>query len=198
MNDKLVKALIGVFAGMGGVVFGALARQPEINKLHKQVKRLQSKVDQLEAAASEQNEEIADLLVKYEALRIWQFSQRSELRDRVRESLVFQYAVADYLDLLVDCVRGGRKMDEGELGFYRAFAKTLSGKKTSDREKEQIKTYVVSRHGLQISQMRPCDTQRAFDRIREYDARSGSRKRGLPGFLPFGKGEDGDGKPPEK
>ena len=71
----------------------------------------------------------------YEALKVWQFSQRSELRDKIRESLVFQYAVSDYFELLIDYVNGDKEMSKEELGFYRAFSRFVSGAKIVSKKK---------------------------------------------------------------
>ena len=42
------KIMVGVLAGIFGLGVGMLARQPEINVLHKQVRQLQAKAGELE------------------------------------------------------------------------------------------------------------------------------------------------------
>ena len=63
MNNKVMIA-IGAALGLGGGVgIGLLLRQPEINKLHKQVKMLQGDVGRLQSVIEEQNQEIAQLIL---------------------------------------------------------------------------------------------------------------------------------------
>ena len=104
MYDKVFVALVGTLCGAGGFVAGALVRQPEINKLQKQVACLQADVEELKQVAAEQNDEIKQMLLNYRALGVFAFQQKKELKSEIQDELVCQYASNDYLTLLIDVV----------------------------------------------------------------------------------------------
>ena len=85
MYDKVFVALVGTLCGAGGFVAGALVRQPEINKLQKQVACLQADVEELKQVAAEQNDEIKQMLLNYRALGVFAFQQKKELRPLMME-----------------------------------------------------------------------------------------------------------------
>lgn len=154
---------------MAGLITGILIRQPEINKLQKLVKRLQKEIDRLEQAVQEQNDEIAALMVEYRALKIYQFSRRKELREGIQDELVFQYATADYLNLLLDYVNADVEMTKDDIRFYETYGKMIAEKPIDYKEKQFIRDYVRARHSLEIDRLEQCETQPVISRIREYD-----------------------------
>lgn len=187
MNNKAIAALAATLGGAGGMIVGALVRQPEINKLRKQVKRLQGDMDALKDVIEEQNSEIAELLFRYKALKVIQFAKRRELKSDIQESLASQYAVSDYLQLLLSIASTGRDMEPEEAEFYRAFGKVLVDKNTSEAEREAIKAFVWERHAAELKSMTPCDMQPILDKLRDYETEKPA-KRGV--FKGDGSGED--------
>ena len=59
--QKIIVPMVGVLAGIFGFGVGMLARQPEINVLHKQVRQLQAKAEELEETVRAQNDELSGL-----------------------------------------------------------------------------------------------------------------------------------------
>lgn len=168
VNDKAIMAIASILSGLAGFVGGALVRQPEINKLHKMVKKLQEDVDILEQRITEQDNDIAAMLVEYEALKIFQFSRRKEMKSDIQESLILQYAAVDYLQLLVDYAHADIQMTKEDVQFYKAYGKLISGKLVDFKEKECIKSYVMQHHASDIERLKACDSSRVLEEIRQY------------------------------
>ena len=166
--NKAIAALVGILAGAAGFIIGALSRQPEINDLHKQVQSLQKQVAYLQEIVEGQNKEIAELTLKYQALKVYQIFRKSELRAQLRESLTFQYATADYFELLIKHLDTGEKLDDEEADFYYAFSLMLAGKELSDEQKADIRDYVTANHAYEIESLIPCDVKPALEELADY------------------------------
>lgn len=178
MRDKVFAALIGTLCGAGGFVAGALIRQPEINKLQKQVACLQADVDELKRVAAEQNSEIKRLLLNYRALGVFAFAQKRELKNEIQDELVCQYASYDYLTLLLDAVSTGRKLEPEEVRFYKQYGKMLEDNIVDQRELEQLRPVIMERHAHEITSMKECDLQPIFDKIEQYNEEKAEDRRG--------------------
>lgn len=178
---KLLVPLTAALAGGFGLGVGMLLRQPEINELQSQVKLLQGKIGELEETARAQNDEIEGLLAQYQGLKAWHLARKGELREQIGESLMLQYALADYLSLLADRLESHRDYTEEEVAFYSAFTAVLDGKELSVERMEDVKKYVNARHRESIKALEPCDTSGQVNRIKNCDAGSG------PGFPQFPK-----------
>lgn len=191
MNDKVMMA-IGAALGLGGGVgMGLLLRQPEINKLHKQVKMLQGDVERLQAVVEEQDQEIAQLIVEYKAVSVIHFFQRSAMKEEIEDKLLNQYAAADYLRLLLDCVNGDYKMEPDDVRFYKSFGRMLNNEPIDYDDKEFVKEYVRVRHSGQIRRLEICDTENVFEEIKAYDKNdSDSRKKKKGLRLPWKKDKE--------
>ncbi|MBQ2616957.1 MAG: hypothetical protein IJF90_08870 [Synergistaceae bacterium] len=168
MPNKLLTALIAALVGAGGFILGALSRQPEINDLHKQVKRLQKKIEDLNRVVNEQNDEIAELIARYQALKFYQIFQKSELKAQLQESIAFQYATADYFNMLLEHLDSKEEFDGNEAEFYYAFSLMLAGGNLSDEQKETIKRYVTFNHGSEIKALIPCELEVVLEELADY------------------------------
>lgn len=179
---KLITPLVAAIAGAGGLIMGALIRQPEINDLHKQVRSLQKNSEQLLEVVRAQNSDIAEMEVRYQALKAYQVFQRSDLKKQIKESLVFQYATSDYFELVLHRIDSGRDFDDAEAGFYLAFSQMLVGKTLSPEQKQIVFSYTKERHASEIEAMRPCDVEGIIDRLMKYEANPQKRGFEFPGI----------------
>ncbi len=171
-SSSLVKIMIGVLSGLGGFVVGALSRQPEINNLKKQIKKLQKENKRLQTLMQNQSEQIRNLIVKYKALKVYQFSKRYESRSSIRGLLVYQYGLRDYLELLIRTAKSEREMSKEDVLFYNMFDKIIEGKSISNNEKEAIKEYVNHKHMWDIMRMKECNTSELYEEIQNFDLKS--------------------------
>lgn len=181
MNDKVMVALAATLAGAGGVIAGVMIRQPEVNKLQKQVKVLQSDIFALKNVVEEQNGEIAQLMLQYKALSVFQISKRREMRQSIQDQLVCQYAARDYLTLMFECATSDRKMTKDEIVFFKTYGRIIADNVIDDSEVEQLCPLVYAVHGSEIDALQECDAMPVLDMIQSYEFEKPKRK------LPFGR-----------
>ena len=95
MAFPLILALL-LSAG-GGAIGGALARQPEINRLKAQVKKLQEEIERLQSVIKEQDRQIRELKIRYNALKAYSFSERAKQKANLKGAIMFQYCFKEYM-----------------------------------------------------------------------------------------------------
>lgn len=181
MNDKVMVALATTLTGAGGVIAGVMIRQPEVNKLQKQVKILQSDISALKNVVEEQNAEITELMMRYKALSIFQISKKREMKQELKEQLVCQYAARDYLTLMFECATADRKMTKDEIVFFKTYGKIIADNVIDDFEVEQLRPLVYAVHGPEIDSLQECDALPVLDMIQSYEFEKPKRR------LPFRK-----------
>lgn len=191
----LIAAIGGILGAGAGLVAGVLIRQPEINKLKKQVKSLQRQVGALQEAVKAQNEEIAALLLKLKSLKIYQVVKKHEVKNEIREALLVQYASKDYLQLVLECARGAYQMDKEDIRFYNAYNKLLAEKKLSQKEQSCIDEYVQEHHQAELSSLQECDIQPVLDEIESFEKEEPKPKKKFR--LPFRKKKDAGEESPD-
>ncbi|WP_455139832.1 hypothetical protein [Thermophilibacter sp.] len=184
----VVSGLVGLGVGFG---LGALARQPEINALQKQVRKLQKKNHELKLVVQEQNDELAELLLRYQSLKAWQLLQKKSLKNDIKERFIIQYGMHDYFSLMLDRLETGRDFQDKETAFYAAFSRMLDDKRLSEEQEERIRSYVLGKHAREVRAMSQCDVSLDIDLINavEFDERK-ERERGF-GPLKFWKQRSG-------
>lgn len=182
MKDKALLVIAGILGATGGVVAGILIRQPEINKLQSQVQCLQKDIEQLENVIEEQNAEIAEMIVNYRALKIYQILKRQHLRDSIQDKLICQYAANDYLSLLISCINPEIKMTKDEIHFYKTYTKMLSDDQIDADEIEILRPIILDKHSHEIKNLVECDPRPTLNKIKNYDwGGKGQRQKGLFG-----------------
>lgn len=169
MKDKALLAIAGILGATGGVVVGILIRQPEINKLQNQVRCLQKDIEQLENVIEEQNAEIAQMIVNYKTLKIYQISKRQQLRGSIKDGLICQYAANDYLTLLINCINPETKMTKDEIHFYKTYTKMLSDDQIDAAEIEILRPIILNKHPHEIKNLVECDPQPTLEKIKNYE-----------------------------
>lgn len=169
LSKKLIMVLSCTITATAGFVAGILVRQPEINKLRKQIEDLQQNNEKLKNALSEQNDKLAQLFISYKSINIFRILKRRKVKEDVRLHLVFQYATSDYLNLMIDRVENKYKMSREEIEFYRNYEKIIADGVIEDPELELIKEYILSNHFNDIQKLKECDTNLAFERIKNFN-----------------------------
>lgn len=170
MAPKLLGIMVSLLSAAAGCVIGALSRQPEINKLKKRIKQLQKEVERLQELCRTQDEQLNVLMLKYKALKIFQFSKKNEARTNIRGVLVYQYAVHDYLTLLLMASRK-EKLKEEDVIFYNIFDKVIEGQEVCDEERNALKEYITYRHTSELRGLRLCDNTGLIQQIQNLDIR---------------------------
>lgn len=154
---KLIYGIISVLLMIGSFLLGFLIRQPKINKLKKQVELLQKDNSRLIAIAKKQQKEFQELLVQHKALKALQFRKKSASKEQLTENLVMQYAIREYLNLLLKSVKYEHKLEKEEILFFNAFEKFIDGKKLSASDKVKIRDHIMEHYGFEVKQLKECE-----------------------------------------
>lgn len=156
MELPVILGYIGV--GLAGFIAGALSRQPEINELKEQVRSLQAEVERLHSVIEVQNGQIHELKIRYTALKGWQFVQKNQQRGYIRGSIMYQYALREYLEMIIDADQFGKvKMNKSEIQFYNAFGKILNVGKITDEDRCVVIEYISDKYGAEINRFQEPD-----------------------------------------
>jgi len=165
---KKLKDWLGLIIGaIFGVIAGFLIAQPKVNKLKKQVASLQKNNAQLLARCDYLQNEFRELLVQHKALKVLQLKKKTESKGRIHENLMMQYAIRDYLELLLKRVKDGKKLSGEEKVFFKAFEGVIEGTALSTDDKARIKEYVMAQHSAEIHALRECDYTATLQALNE-------------------------------
>ncbi len=157
--------LIDSFIWLSGFVVGALSRQPKINELKKQVESLKAEVTRLQGCIKKQKNQISELKKRYIALKGFQFLKQIKQREYLKGSLMYQYALKDYLEILIDADHINKvNMNKGEIKFYNAFGKILNAGQITDKDRSVIIEYISEKYKSEIDNFQEPD----FDKIMDY------------------------------
>lgn len=154
---KLLYSILAALIGLGAFLAGILIRQPRINKLKKQVETLQKDNSRLISLCESKQNEYRELLVQHKALKAFQFRKKAVLHDKMVESISMQYAIKDYVSLLIKRVKHEQELSKEEIMFFNAFEKVIDGKTISINDKVKILSYVKAQHETEIKQLKDCD-----------------------------------------
>ncbi len=154
---KLIYGIISVLLMICSFLLGFLIRQPKINKLKKQVELLQKDNSRLIAIAEKQQTEFRELLVQHKALKALQFRKKSAVKEQITENLAMQYAIREYLNLLLKSVKYEYKLEKEEILFFNAFEKFIDGKKLSTSDKVKIRDHIMEHYGSEVKQLKECE-----------------------------------------
>ena len=157
MAFPVVLGYIGV--GLAGFIAGALSRQPEMNELKEQVRSLQAEVDRLHNVIKMQDGQMRELKMRYTALKGWQFVQKNKQRGYIRGSIMYQYALKEYLEMLIDADQSEKvKMNKSEIHFYNAFGKILNNGIITDDNRDVVIRYISDKYGTEINNFQEPDS----------------------------------------
>lgn len=162
---------IAMIALIGGGTAGILARQPEINRLKKQVKKLQAEIVRLQGLIDKQDSQIRELTLRYKRLMFFQFIKKRKLRGEIREQLLMQYAYHDYMDLLMTSVRNKQNSmaDEDKI-FFNLFEKTINNESLDEGENAAIRKYIELKHEEDLISMKEYDNETMLKRLIDFKA----------------------------
>lgn len=165
MMKKLVYAIIAVLIAIGSFLTGFLIRQPKINKLKKQIEMLQQDNSKLLNLIEESGQKYQELLIQHKALKALQFRKKSALKEQITETLVMQYAIKEYLTLLLKSGKYNNELEKSEIIFFNAFEKFIDGKKISTSDKVKIRDYITEKYKTEIKHLKECEYSPVIDDI---------------------------------
>ena len=139
--------------GMGGTfILGALARQPEINRLKAQIEQLQKNQEALRKTILEQQRQIEELKIRFNALKAWQFQQRIEHSRKIRSVQLHRCALKEYMTLAVQRIRG-RELTEEQSAFINVYGRVMDGQSADIAPEEfvVVRGYIQARYAYELS-----------------------------------------------
>lgn len=146
-----IPILVSIITGLGGIIVGALSRQPEVNRLKAQVKTLQAEIHRLQNVIKEQDRQIRELKIRYNALKAYHFVERAKQKSRVKGVIMFQYAFKEYMDLLIAQARKNNiQLSKEELYFFNTFERLMNNNEVTIEEKLYIREYIRDKYNYQI------------------------------------------------
>lgn len=156
------KITIGIVGGIGaalvGFIGGALSRQPEVNELQAQVQSLQGEVSRLQGVIKVQYHQINQLKYRYVTLKGADIIQRNKQRGYIKGAIMFQYALKEYLNMLIMADRTGRlNLNESQIEFYNAFGQMMNTGKISSEGRTVVMNYIRSKYQPQIDNYQESD-----------------------------------------
>lgn len=158
---------LGGAAAIGGII-GALSRQPEINRLRKQIKRLQREIKRLQNMLSEQNRQINELKARYAALKIYQFSQKTKQKGKIKGYIMQQYALKEYIELC--CKKCNYiEMSESEKLFFNTYENMLNGIEVEYDDKLRMRNFLINKYSYEINHLIPIDIEELLRKVRGTD-----------------------------
>ncbi len=145
----------GLAGALAGFIAGALSRQPEINELKEQVRSLHIELGRLHSLIEVQNHQIRELKIKYEAIKGWQFVQKNQQQGYIRGSLMYQYALMEYLKILIYADQSGNaNLNKDAIKFYNAFGKILNIGEITDKDRNVVFEYISKMYRAEINELR--------------------------------------------
>ena len=128
---KLLQVIWMPIAGLGLFFAGFFIRQPKINKLKKQISRLEREFRNQTDLNSKLQGEFEELFIQYKALRVIDIMKKTESKEKIKGNLIMQYALREYLELLIRRVKKKEELEKEEIQFLDAFEDVVNGKQLS-------------------------------------------------------------------
>lgn len=150
----------------GGVVLGALIRQPEINRLKNADKKALSENERLRLLIKSYHEEFHELKTRFEALKAYQLGEHIREYGDLLSYVMYQYAAKEYIELSRKTNANKQVVipEESEV-FYFAFKEVINGKKLSSKHAKAIKEYIYPKYKNEIESLKEC----SFDDIWDFN-----------------------------
>ena len=156
-----------IWGALGSIAlffFGFLLRQPQINDLKKQIKRLQTDNEILQNLCTKQKNEFKELYVQYKAFKAFTLNKKIA-KEKVKENLIFQYALKDYIELLVKRVKYEKELTKREIQFFKSYEKVIDGKNITTSDKIKIRDYTLEKHSVNINLLKECDYSKVITEL---------------------------------
>lgn len=177
--DKLI---IAIGALVGGTILGSLFRQPQVNRLKKQIKRLQDGYEDIEKLYLSYNDTFNDILIQYKGMKALELKKKAETKKKLTECLIYQYGTKDYLNILFDMIKKDKKISSNERDFFFSFDAVIEGRDISKKDMEIIKNFIESQHENEIKNMIPCDCNFEFKELNDFNVNQNAKRKKKKAF----------------
>lgn len=152
----MVPLWIFLLSAPGFVMVGGAIRQPEINRLKKQVRDLQNENSKLMRDMKKQQEDVETLLIGYSQMKFYQVLNKSRQKQHIREEILLEYQSKEYIDLLVKVVNAGgnEKLSEEQKQYFELCTRLMEGKYIGEENEKAMKGYILKKYKKEIRTMK--------------------------------------------
>lgn len=167
---SIIVALTAILAFLAGM----FTRQPKINKLKKQITILNSDNTALLLSYQQTLDEFDNLLIQHKALKAIELVKKRASNEKIKENLILQYSLFEYLELLLARVKNKQKLNKEQISFLQSYEKIINGKQLSSSDMGKVKNYILEKYMEEIDNRTVCDCSSMFQEISEYTDKKGA------------------------
>lgn len=171
MKELMKKPLCWIIGGLSAIsifLFGFLIRQPQINKLRKQVELLHKDNSRLLKLCKTLQNDYRELFIQHKSLKVYQLMKKNASMEKLKENLIMQYALNSYMELLRKRVKYEQELTKSEIVFFNAIENFIDGKKLSTGDKIKIRDFILGRYSDEINSLRECDYKAILQELDNY------------------------------
>lgn len=149
---QLTIPLVAVLSASGGTILGCVIRQPEINKLKRQIKALQKDNSEIKKLMIQQQEALQKLTAEYAKLKLFQWTAKKKMNESIRGEILLGYLYKEYVDLLGKAIHSGGNdgFSEEEKQFFELTTRLVEGKELTEKECDALKGYILFKYKREI------------------------------------------------
>ena len=109
------------------------------------------------------------MLLQYKGLKALQIKKKTEMKEKMRETLVLEYGLKEYLDILYKRVKEKVELSQDEIKFYKSYDNVVEGNKLSRSDMEHIRKFIIDKYAINIDKLIECDCSESINRIENID-----------------------------
>lgn len=158
----ILLTVLKMLAPVGGACVGYLARQAEVNRLKQQICELQERLEKLMQQMEAYQSSVDDLILKYKKTLILRFKKRAACRGEIRATLLWQYALRDYAELLLKQTKQHQPLSDEETPFFVAMDEILEYGNENEEHVRAVAAHVEARYMKELKAMTPCEYTEIF------------------------------------
>jgi predicted RNase H-like nuclease (RuvC/YqgF family) len=149
-----IPLLVAGLMTAGGLVGGALLRQPEIERLKAQVKLLQNEIKRLQSIIEEQQRQIVELRLRYDTINFLRFFEKQRIAADIKGNILYLCSFKEYIALSMRRSKG-EKLHDQQQKFLHAYEMLTTGNDTQLTEEDYdcMVDYIENKYSDTIENM---------------------------------------------
>lgn len=154
-----------ILAGGCGIAIGALARQPEVNKLKKENNKVLAENELLRFKVKSLNRSTLILHQKLDALKAYSFTEKAKETAELKGCIKYQYATKEYIELAILKSKQEQELSRNDILYMNIFSGILNGEELSEEEYRIIENRVVPKYREKIENLIEFDCLQLLEQL---------------------------------